>query len=147
MIEPTDAKLDNLHIGQKIEFTEVISESMVEKFAKLSGDYNPHHMDKSYAEKTKFKKRICHGMLLASLFSRLTGMYLPGKGSLFFSQSLNFISPAFIDDKVTVEGEIVKISRSTGMVTIKTIIKKENNIRLITGDAKVIIQESDLASR
>ena len=147
MIEPTDAKLDNLHIGQKIEFTEVISESMVEKFAKLSGDYNPHHMDESYAEKTKFKKRICHGMLLASLFSRLTGMYLPGKGSLFFSQSLNFISPAFIDDKVTVEGEIVKISRSTRMVTIKTIIKKENNIRLITGDAKVIIQESDLASR
>tara|TARA_Y100000590_G_scaffold208445_1_gene236145 strand:- start:1846 stop:2289 length:444 start_codon:yes stop_codon:yes gene_type:complete len=147
MIEPTDAKLDNLHIGQKIEFTEVISESMVEKFAKLSGDYNPYHMDESYAEKTKFKKRICHGMLLASLFSRLTGMYLPGKGSLFFSQSLNFISPAFIDDKVTVEGEIVKISRSTGMVTIKTIIKKENNIRLITGDAKVIIQESDLASR
>ena len=147
MIEPTDAKLDYLHIGQKIEFTEVISESMVEKFAKLSGDYNPHHMDESYAEKTKFKKRICHGMLLASLFSRLTGMYLPGKGSLFFSQSLNFISPAFIDDKVTVEGEIVKISRSTRMVTIKTIIKKENNIRLITGDAKVIIQESDLASR
>ena len=147
MIEPTEAKLDNLHIGQKIEFTEVISESMVEKFAKLSGDYNPHHMDESYAEKTKFKKRICHGMLLASLFSRLTGMYLPGKGSLFFSQSLNFISPAFINDKVTVEGEIVKISRSTGIVTIKTIIKKENNIRLITGDAKVIIMESDLASR
>ena len=147
MIEPTEAKLDNLHIGQKIEFTEVISESMVEKFAKLSGDYNPHHMDESYAEKTRFKKRICHGMLLASLFSRLTGMYLPGKGSLFFSQSLNFISPAFIDDKVIVEGEIVKISRSTRIVTIKAIIKKENNIRLITGDAKVIILESDLASR
>ena len=147
MIEPTEAKLDYLHIGQKIEFTEVISESMVEKFAKLSGDYNPHHMDESYAEKTRFKKRICHGMLLASLFSRLTGMYLPGKGSLFFSQSLNFISPAFIDDKVIVEGEIVKISRSTGIVTIKTIIKKENNIQLITGDAKVIILESDLDSR
>ena len=147
MIEPIEAKLDNLHIGQKIEFTEVISESMVEKFAKLSGDYNPHHMDESYAEKTRFKKRICHGMLLASLFSRLTGMYLPGKGSLFFSQSLNFISPAFIDDKVIVEGEIVKISRSTRIVTIKAIIKKENNIRLITGDAKVIILESDLASR
>ena len=147
MIEPTEAKLDNLHIGQKIEFTEVISESMVEKFAELSGDYNPHHMDESYAEKTRFKKRVCHGMLLASLFSRLTGMYLPGKGSLFFSQSLNFISPAFIDDKVTVEVEIVKISRSTGIITIKTIIKKENNIQLITGDAKVIILESDLDSR
>jgi acyl dehydratase len=147
MIEPTEAKLDNLHIGQKIEFTEVISESMVEKFAKLSGDYNPHHMDESYAEKTKFKKRVCHGMLLASLFSRLTGMYLPGKHSLYFSQSLNFISPAFIDDNVTVEGEVVKISRSTGLITIKTRITKENNIELITGIAKVVVLEPDLDSR
>jgi len=144
MIEPTEAKLDNLHIGQKIEFTEVISESMVEKFAKLSGDYNPHHMDESYAKKTRFKKRVCHGMLLASLFSRLTGMYLPGKGSLYFSQSLNFISPTFIDDKVTVEGEIVKISRSTGIITLKTRIIKENNIELVTGEAKVVVLEPSL---
>ena len=144
MIEPTEAKLDNLHIGQKIEFTEVISEPMVEKFAKLSGDYNPHHMDESYAKKTRFKKRVCHGMLLASLFSRLIGMYLPGKGSLYFSQSLNFISPAFIDDKVTVEGEIVKISRSTGIITLKTIITKENNIELVTGEAKVVLLEPSL---
>jgi len=147
MIEPTEAKLDNLHIGQKVEFNQVISETMVEEFAKLSGDYNPHHMDESYAKRTRFKKRICHGMLLASLFSRLTGMYLPGKRSLYFSQSLNFISPAFIDDNVTVEGEVIKISRSTGIITIKTRITKENNIELITGEAKVVVLEPDLDSR
>tara|TARA_B100000745_G_scaffold288591_1_gene226126 strand:- start:626 stop:1066 length:441 start_codon:yes stop_codon:yes gene_type:complete len=142
MIESIEAKLDNLQIGQKVEFTEVISESMVEEFAKLSGDYNPHHIDESYAKKTRFKKRICHGMLLASFFSKLTGMYLPGKGSLYLSQSLNFIAPAFIDDEVTVEGEIVKISHSTGIVTVKTKITKENTIQLITGSAKIIILES-----
>ena len=139
MIESIEAKLDNLQIGQKVEFTEVISESMVEEFAKLSGDYNPHHIDESYAKKTRFKKRICHGMLLASFFSKLTGMYLPGKGSLYLSQSLNFIAPAFIDDEVTVEGEIVKISHSTGIVTVKTKITKENTIQLITGSAKIIL--------
>ena len=142
MIESIEAKLDNLQIGQKVEFTEVISESMVEEFAKLSGDYNPHHIDESYAKKTRFKKRICHGMLLASFFSKLTGMYLPGKGSLYLSQSLNFIAPAFIDDEITVEGEIVKISNSTGIVTVKTKITKENTIQLITGSAKIIILES-----
>ena len=147
MTEPTETKLVDLSIGQKAEFTEVISESMVEEFAKLSGDYNPHHMDESYAKRTRIKKRICHGMLLASLFSRLTGMYLPGKRSLYFSQSLNFISPAFIDDNVTVEGEVVKISRSTGIITIKTRITKENNIELITGIAKVVVLEPDLDSR
>ena len=139
MIEPTEAKLDNLHIGQKVEFNQVISELMVEEFAKLSGDYNPHHMDESYAKRNRFKKRICHCMLLASLFSRLTGMYLPGKHSLYFSQSLNFISPAFIDDNVTVEGEVVEISHSTGIITIKTRITKENNIELVTGIAKAVV--------
>ena len=141
MTEPTEMKLVDLSIGQKVEFTEVISESMIEEFAKLSGDYNPHHVDESYARKTRFKKRICHGMLLGSLFSRLIGMHLPGKHSLYFSQSLNFLYPAFIDDKVTVEGEVVKISRSTGIITLKTRITKENNIELVTGEAKVVLLE------
>ena len=144
MIEPVETKLVDLSIGQKVEFTEVISESMVQEFAKLSGDYNPQHMDESYATKTRFKKRICHGMLLASLFSRLVGMYLPGKHSLYFSQSLNFLYPAFINDKVIVEGEIVKISRSTGIITLKTKITKDSNIELITGEAKAVVLEPGL---
>ena len=144
MTEPIETRLVNLSIGQKVKFTEVISESMIEEFAKLSGDYNPHHVDESYARKTRFKKRICHGMLLGSLFSRLIGMHLPGKHSLYFSQSLNFLYPAFIDDKVTVEGEIVKISRSTGIITLKTRITKENNIELVTGEAKVVVLEPSL---
>ena len=144
MTEPTETRLVDLNIGQKAKFTEVISDTMVEEFAKLSGDYNPQHMDETYAKKTRFKKRICHGMLLASLFSRLVGMYLPGKHSLYFSQSLNFLYPAFIDDKVTVEGEIVKISRSTGIITLKTKITKDSNIELITGEAKVVVLESSL---
>ena len=139
MIEPVEAKLNNLHVGQKAEFTETITESMIQEFAKLSGDYNPHHIDEEYAKKTKYEKRICHGMLLASFFSRLTGMYLPGKGSLYLSQSLNFLVPGYIGDKVTVEGEIVKISQSTGVITIKTQITKGISIQLITGDAKVLI--------
>ena len=144
MIEPAETKLVDLSIGQKVEFTEVISELMVQEFAKLSGDYNPQHMDESYATKTRFKKRICHGMLLASLFSRLVGMYLPGKHSLYFSQSLNFLYPAFINDKVIVEGEIVKISRSTGIITLKTKITKDSNIELITGEAKAVVLEPGL---
>ena len=144
MIEPVETKLEDLSIGQKVEFTEVISESMVQEFAKLSGDYNPQHMDESYATKTRFKKRICHGMLLASLFSRLVGMYLPGIHSLYFSQSLNFLYPAFINDKVIVEGEIVKISRSTGIITLKTKITKDSNIELITGEAKAVVLEPGL---
>ena len=139
MTEPVEAKLDNLHVGQKAEFTETITESMIQEFAKLSGDYNPHHIDEEYAKKTKYEKRICHGMLLASLFSKLTAMYLPGQGSLYISQTLNFVSPAFIDDIVTASGEITKISSSTGIVRVKTEITNMNNNLLVCGEAKVLI--------
>ncbi|MBL77098.1 MAG: enoyl-CoA hydratase [Chloroflexi bacterium] len=139
MTEPVEAKLDNLHIGQKAEFTETITESMIQEFAKLSGDYNPHHIDEEYAKKTKYEKRICHGMLLASLFSKLTAMYLPGQGSLYISQTLNFVSPAFIDDIVTASGEITKISSSTGIIRVKTEITNMNNNLLVSGEAKVLI--------
>ena len=139
MTEPVEAKLDNLHVGQKAEFTETITESMIQEFAKLSGDYNPHHIDEEYAKKTKYEKRICHGMLLASLFSKLTAMYLPGQGSLYISQTLNFVSPAFIDDVVTVSGEITKISSSTGIIRVKTEIINMNNNLLVSGEAKVLI--------
>ena len=139
MIKSIEAEINNLHIGQKAEFLEIISESCVQEFAKLSGDFNPHHMDEEYAKKTKYEKRICHGMLLASFFSKLTAMYLPGQGSFYLSQTLNFVSPAFINDEVTVRGEITKISSSTGIVRVKTQIINKNNVLLVSGDAKVLI--------
>jgi len=138
MIETIEAKINNLHVGQKAEFLETISEPRIKEFAKLSGDYNPHHIDETYAKKTKYKKRICHGMLLASFFSKLTAMYLPGTGSLYFSQTLNFIAPAFIDDEIKIHGEIMRISHSTGIITIKTKIMRENTT-LVMGEAKVLI--------
>ena len=78
-------------------------------------------------------------MLLASLFSKLTAMYLPGQGSLYISQTLNFVSPAFIDDIVTASGEITKISSSTGIIRVKTEITNMNNNLLVSGEAKVLI--------
>jgi len=139
MIESIEAEINNLHIGQKAEFLEILSESRVQEFAKLSGDFNPHHMDEEYAKKTKYQKRICHGMLLASFFAKLTAMYLPGQGSFYLSQTLNFVSPAFIDDVITVKGEITKISYSTGIVRVKTQIINTNNTLLVSGEAKVFI--------
>ena len=140
MIELNDLNLENIHIGQKIQFKVVISKSMVDQFASLSGDHNPLHMDESYSKNAGFKERVCHGMLLASLFSRLVGMHLPGKNALDLSQSLRFISPCFIGDEVTIEGEVLKISLATRIITLKTKIMKESNINLVTGEAKVMVR-------
>ncbi|WKT58310.1 MaoC family dehydratase [Candidatus Nitrosotenuis chungbukensis] len=118
--QPTSYKLDDIEVGQKVKFTVTMDESMLDGFAKISGDYNPLHMDQVYAAKTSFGKRVCHGMLLASFFSRLVGMHLPGQNALYFSQTLNFQLPCFMGDIVTIEGQVTDKSVSTKIITIKT---------------------------
>jgi len=87
---PLKYTFKELFVGQKVNFLKKIDEALVKDFAKLSGDFNPLHMNEEYASTTSFGRRVCHGMLLASFFSQLIGMYLPGKNSLYFSQTLNF---------------------------------------------------------
>ena len=141
MIEKCEEhSISDIQIGQSKKFTVVITESMIDKFAELSGDYNPLHMDENYAQTTKFTHRICHGMLLSSLFSKLVGMHIPGKSALYFSQSLKFLLPCFIDDKVTVEGRVLDKSASTGIITIKTTIRNESEQILVDGEAKVLVR-------
>jgi len=133
-------KFDDISIGLTKEFSVEITESMVDNFAEFSGDYNELHMDENYASTTSFGKRICHGMLLTSFFSRLVGMSIPGKNALYFSQSINFQSPCFIGDRILVRGEVTEKSESTHIITIKTTILNQDSKCLIDGIAKVIVQ-------
>ena len=137
---PSEHTFEDLFVGQKVTFSEKIDESLLIDFAKLSGDFNPLHMDGAYASNTNFEKRVCHGMLLASFFSQLVGMYLPGKNSLYFSQSLNFRNPCFVDDEVIIAGEITEKKSNTRIITIKTTISRGITI-IIDGTAKVIVRE------
>jgi acyl dehydratase len=120
----------------------MITEKMVSDFSIISGDFNPLHMDENYAAKTKFKKRVCHGMLLSSFLSRLIGMYLPGKNALYFSQTVNFVSPAFINDSITVKGEIIDKSDATKIITVKTSIMNQKNELLLNGESKVMVMNN-----
>ena len=115
-------------------------ESMIDEFAKISGDYNPLHMDEKFAQSKDFKNRVCHGMLLGSLFSRLVGMYIPGKYSLYFSQTLDFVNPSIINDTVTVIGKVISKSEFTKLITLKTTIKN-SFCNLVEGNAKVFLSK------
>jgi acyl dehydratase len=68
-------------------------------------------------------------------------MYLPGKNALYFSQSINFQNPAYVDDEIIVEGEVIDKSVSTRTISIKTTIKNQTNKCLLDGIAKVIVRE------
>ena len=132
---------DKIEIGLKKDFQIKITESLVNDFAKISGDFSPIHMNENYAKGTIFKKRIVHGMLLSSLLSRIQGMYLPGKHALYFSQSLNFRNPCFIDDIITVSGTVIAKSESTKILKIESIIKNQNNLIIVSGIGRVIVRD------
>ena len=131
---------DDIFIGQKESFMIKITESMVQTFSNFSGDLNPLHMDTKFAKSSSFKKRIVHGMLLSTFFSQLIGMHLPGKNALYFSQTLNFRSPCYIDDEIEVVGEVIEKSDSTKIITITTSIFNKSKICLIDGVAKIIVR-------
>ncbi len=137
---PSEYNFDDLFVGQKITFLKKINESLLNDFAKISGDFNPLHMNKEYAMTTNFGKRVCHGMLLASFFSQLVGMYLPGKNSLYFSQTLNFRNPCFIDDEIIIGGEIIEKKSSIKLITMKTTIHNQTGKCLVDGIAKVLVR-------
>jgi len=97
-------------------------------------------MDNEFAESTSFNKRIVHGMLLASFFSQLIGMKLPGKNALYFSQTLNFRSPCYIDDEIEIVGKVTEKSDSTQIITVSTSIFNKSKTCLIDGIAKIIVR-------
>ena len=131
---------DEISIGHKESFTIKVQESMLDEFSRLSGDFNPLHMNSEFANSSSFGKRIAHGMLLSSFFSQLIGMKLPGKNALYFSQTLNFRSPCYIDDEILVIGEIIEKSSSTKIIAISTSIFNKSGVCLIDGIAKVIVR-------
>ena len=131
---------NDIFIGQKESFRVKITESMVETFGNFSGDLNPLHLDIKFAESSSFKKRVVHGMLLSTFFSQLVGMHLPGKNALYFSQTLNFRAPCYIDDEIEIVGEVIEKSDSTKIITLTTSIFNKSKICLIDGVAKIIVR-------
>ena len=139
--ELSEYTFDEIEIGLTKQFQITITESMIDDFAKISGDYNPLHMDEKFAQSRDFINRVCHGMLLGSLFSRLVGMYIPGKHALYFSQSLDFRQPCFISDKITISSRVIDKSTSTKILKIESKITNQDDKILLSGIGRVIVRD------
>ena len=139
--KPSEYSFDEIELGMQKSFKVFISKNMLDVFGRDTGDYNPLHMNEKYASSTSFKKRVCSGMFLSSFFSRLVGMYLPGKHALHMSQSLNFVNPCFIGETGTVEGKVIDKSAATKIIKLETTITNESGKKIIDGKAQVIVRD------
>ena len=137
----SELTFDQIDIGLTKEFDVIITQSLVDDFAKISGDYSPIHMNEEFAKLTKFGKKIVHGMLLASLLSRMVGMYLPGKYALYSSQTLEFHNPCFVGDKITVSSIVNDKSESTKIIKVESKITNEKKDIHLYGEGRIIVRD------
>ncbi len=136
-----ELEYEAIHTGDSVEFSRIIGSVDVDSFAKLSGDFNPLHIDEQYASRTQFKGRVVHGMLIASLFSTIVGTHLPGKRCLYLSQSLSFKKPVMLGTEIHVRGTVIGKVDAMKILIIKTEARNENNEILVEGEAKVKVME------
>ena len=137
----SELNFDEIKIGNSREFKITITNSMVNEFAKISGDFNPLHVNEEYAKTTKIGKRVVHGMLLASFLSQMVGMYLPGKHALYSSQTLEFHNPCFVGNKISVRSKVIDKSQSTKIVKIESKISDEENKLLLYGIGRIVVRD------
>lgn len=127
-----------IKVGDTAEISKTIRENEVRAFAELTGDFNPVHLDEDYAKGTRFGRRIAHGMLTASLISSVLANKLPGEGTVYLSQTLQFVAPVYLDDTVTARVTVTKIRDDRPIATLETVCMNERGEMLVKGEAVVL---------
>lgn len=129
--------ISEIAMGDFAEFSKTIAETDIYLFAGLTGDLNPAHIDEEYARNTFFKTRIAHGVLQAGFISAAIGMQLPGPGTIYIRQELNFLAPVHIGDTITARVEVSEINQEKNRVILKTTCRNQNRETVLDGQALV----------
>lgn len=127
--------MEELFVGQKASFTKTITETDVYLFAGVSGDVNPAHLNEEYAKSTFFKTRIAHGLISAGLVSGVLGNIMPGHGTIWLSQNLNFMAPVRFGDTVTATVEIVE--KMEKKVKVAATCVNQDGVVVLQGDGLI----------
>jgi 3-hydroxybutyryl-CoA dehydratase len=131
--------MPSLKPGDKAFRTQTISDEMIRSFADLTGDTNPVHLDDSYAAGTRFGRRIAHGMIAAGLISATLANDLPGPGTVYLSQTLQFKAPVYPGDTITATVEVKTLRPDKPIVTLGTVCTNQNEKVVLEGEAVVLV--------
>lgn len=129
---------DEIEVGQSAQITRVLTKKDIQIFAIMSGDINPAHLDEEYASSDIFKKIIAHGMWGGSLISTVLGTKLPGPGTIYKKQSLNFLRPVTIGDNITVKLTVMSKEEKNHSIKLFCVCMNQDNKEVITGEAEII---------
>ena len=127
------------NLGDSAEVTKRISDADIQAFSEVTGDHNPIHLNDEFAKTTRFGRRIAHGMLTASLISSVLANKLPGEGSVYLGQTLQFVAPVFPGDEVTARVTVKEIREDKPFLKLETVCVNQRGEIVIRGEATVLI--------
>ncbi|HSJ53625.1 MAG TPA: MaoC family dehydratase [Anaerolineae bacterium] len=130
----------DFQVGEQASFTKTVTEADVTTFAGLIGDFNPLHVDAEYARKSRFGRRIAHGMFAGGLISAVLGNRLPGPGSIYLSQQIEFLAPVYIGDTITATAEVTEWRADKRIITLKTDCLNQDQLQVVTGKAVLMVE-------
>lgn len=146
-VEPAAALVfRDIQVGATFECERTFTEGDLRRFAEVSGDFSPLHMDQAYAAATQFSGRVVHGMLLASLFSQLVGMRIPGRHALYLGQDLSFRLPVRMGETVRAVAKVASKIEATRTIVLATEIRNAEGKVAVSGSAKVKVRDGEIAS-
>jgi 3-hydroxybutyryl-CoA dehydratase len=131
--EVMNRTIDDFKVGQHVTFTKTFTDDDVQRFIEITGDVNPLHVDEAFAKQTQFGQRVLHGMLTASILSTMVGMFLPGTGAVYRSQTIRFLRPVYIGETLTAHFVVQAIDRERHRLTIASWIENASGQRVLDG--------------
>jgi len=139
-----DTLSQEIKIGQTASTSKRITQTDLTLYAAVTGDFNPVHFDPVYSAQTRFKGPIAHGMIASDLVSGLIGMKLPGPGTVYLKQTLNFLAPMKVNDVTTACVEVVALLEKN-RVRLKTTCNNQEGVMVLEEEALVIAPNGALA--
>ena len=127
----------DIQVGEKASVSKTVTDEVVRRFAEVTEDFNPVHVDDEFAAKSLFKERIAHGMLGAGLISAVLGTRLPGPNTIYLGQDLKFLAPVKLGDTITAEVEVLEKIDRPKMLKLKTVVRNQAGTVVIDGVATV----------
>jgi 3-hydroxybutyryl-CoA dehydratase len=129
----------NFKVGDTFSKDREITDELIRRFAEVSGDYNPIHLDEEFAKTTRFGQRIAHGMLGGAFISGVLGYELNVRKIVYMNQKMKFIAPVFIGDTITTTAKIINIREDKPIVTIETVCVNQTGETVIKGEAVLMM--------
>lgn len=133
--------MNTIQVGMKESFSVIVTQKMMNDFLATTGDCNPMHTDRKFAEAGGYKDTLVYGMLTASFFSTLVGVYLPGKNCLFHKCEVEWPNPVYVGDELTVSGIVKEVDIKFNSIVVYADIRNQEGKKVARAKLAVGIKE------